>query len=239
MGQPLQIKNRVSVFGSFLPNLANYLQMLCHTFLRLGRWLLILQLGGLSLMTKSSYLTFWEQLLSVLPPLFNTTCLIKSSQNMNIPLFVKTCISCLRNGSSQRCHLYLGKFCLMYSFVFATDHGEHTESALPLLNLLDVLTVHNVYRFHILKFTYLWHKGLLPKPFSNYFQYASNVHKYNTRYASKQNLYVKKVRTNMGKQTIGYAACVIWDEIPLKLKELSVYQFSKQLKPYLLSEQHN
>ena len=122
---------------------------------------------------------------------------------------------------------------------FATDHGEHTESALPLLNLLDVLTVHNVYRFHILKFTYLWHKGLLPKPFSTYFQYASNVHKYNTRYASKQNLYVKKVRTNMGKQTIGYAACVIWDEIPLKLKELSVYQFSKQLTPYLLSEQHN
>ena len=49
--------------------------------------------------------------------------------------------------------------------------------ALPLLNLLDVLMVHNVYRFQILKFTYLWHKGLLPKLFSNYFQYASNVHK--------------------------------------------------------------
>ena len=30
---------------------------------------------------------------------------------------------------------------------FATTYGEHTESALPLLNLLDVLTVHNVYRF--------------------------------------------------------------------------------------------
>ena len=28
---------------------------------------------------------------------------------------------------------------------FATTYGEHTESALPLLNLLDVLTVHNVY----------------------------------------------------------------------------------------------
>ena len=32
MEQLLQIKNRVSVFGSFLPNLVNYLQMLCHTF---------------------------------------------------------------------------------------------------------------------------------------------------------------------------------------------------------------
>ena len=122
---------------------------------------------------------------------------------------------------------------------FATTYGEHTESSLPLLNLLDVLTVHNVYRFRILKFTYLWHKGLLPKLFSNYFQYASNVHKYNTRYASKQNLYVKKVRTNTGKQTIGYAACTIWDKIPITLKELNTYQFQKQLKPYLLSEQHS
>ena len=103
---------------------------------------------------------------------------------------------------------------------FATAYGEHTESALPLLNFLDVLTVHNVYGFQILKFTYLWHKGLLPKLFSNYFQYGSNVHKYNTRYASKQNLYVKKVRTNKGKQTIGYAACIIWDKVPLNLKEL-------------------
>ena len=52
---------------------------------------------------------------------------------------------------------------------FTTTYGEHTESALPLLNLLDVLTVHNVYRFQIPKFTYLWYKGLLPKLLSNYF----------------------------------------------------------------------
>ena len=62
--------------------------------------------------------------------------------------------------------------------------------------------------------------------FSNYFQYASNVHNYNTRYASKQNLYVKGVRNNTGKETIGYAACIIWHKVPLNLKELSIYQFS-------------
>ena len=106
----------------------------------------------------------------------------------------------------------LNKIILLGLFFFATTYGEHTESALPLLNLLDVLTVHNVYRFHLLKFTYFWHKGLLPTLFSNYFQYASNVHNYNTRYASKQNLYVKKVQTNTGKQTIGYAACIVWDK---------------------------
>ena len=41
----------------------------------------------------------------------------------------------------------------------------------------------------------------------------------------------------MGKITIGYAAWVVWDNIPLNVKELNVYQFSKQLNPYLLSEQ--
>ena len=90
---------------------------------------------------------------------------------------------------------------LIFFFIsFATTYGEHTESKLPLLNLLDVLTIHNVYRFQILKFTYLWQKRLLPKLFSNYFQYASNVHKYNTRYASKQNLHSKKCELIRGNK---------------------------------------
>ena len=42
-------------------------------------------------------------------------------------------------------------------------------------------------------------------------------------------LYIKKVWTNTGKQTIGYAACIIWDKVPLNLKELSIHQFWKQL----------
>ena len=41
---------------------------------------------------------------------------------------------------------------------FAQTFGYQTDSALPLLNLLDVLTVNNVYRLHVLKFTNLWHK---------------------------------------------------------------------------------
>ena len=44
---------------------------------------------------------------------------------------------------------------------FATTSGPYTESALPFLNLLDILTVDNVYHLHALKFTNMWHKGLL------------------------------------------------------------------------------
>ena len=37
---------------------------------------------------------------------------------------------------------------------FATLSGKNTASALPLLNIMDILTVNNVYRLHTLKFTY-------------------------------------------------------------------------------------
>ena len=46
------------------------------------------------------------------------------------------------------------------------------------LNLLDILTVDNVYHLHALKFTHMWHKGLLPKVFDNLFQYAKSRHTY-------------------------------------------------------------
>ena len=72
---------------------------------------------------------------------------------------------------------------------FANIRGKDTESALPLLNLPDMLTVYNIYSLHVLKFAHLWHKGLLPDVFRNTFQYASEVHSYNTRYATQKKTY--------------------------------------------------
>ena len=74
---------------------------------------------------------------------------------------------------------------------FANIRGTDTESALPMLNLLDMLTVYNIDSLHVLKYAHLWHKGLLPDVFLNTFQYASevhsDVHSYNTRYATPKN----------------------------------------------------
>ena len=84
-----------------------------------------------------------------------------------------------------------------------------------------------------------WHKGLLPVLVQNYFQYARSIHGYNTRYASKQNLYKPKERTNTGKQTVAFSASVLWVDIPVSLKNLNAFKFAKKLKHYLLSEQHS
>ena len=56
MGQLLQIKNRVSAFGSLLPNLVNNFEILCHTF-KAGQVAAHFEacINGLSLVRKSSY----------------------------------------------------------------------------------------------------------------------------------------------------------------------------------------
>ena len=43
--------------------------------------------------------------------------------------------------------------------------------------------------------------------------------------------------TNTGKQTISYMASIFWHNIPSYLKNHHVYQFSKQIKLYLFSEE--
>ena len=85
---------------------------------------------------------------------------------------------------------------------FATTSGPQTESTLPFLNLLDVLTVNNFYRLHALKFTHSWHKGHQPSLIDNLFQYASSRHTHNTRHASKQHSCKLRPRTNTGKQIV-------------------------------------
>ena len=105
--------------------------------------------------------------------------------------------------------------------------GKDTKSALPLLNLLDMLTVYNTYSLHLLKFAHLWHKGLLPDVFRNTFEYVSEVHSYSTRYATQKNLYKPRVRTNTGNKIISFKAIDLWKSVPQNLKDLNVYTFLK------------
>ena len=56
-------------------------------------------------------------------------------------------------------------------------------------------------------------------------------------YVCRQNLFISKVRTNCGKQTIAYTATILWENIPTDLKDLNTFNFLKHLKLYLLSEQ--
>ena len=120
---------------------------------------------------------------------------------------------------------------------FATLYGENTDSALPLLNLLDLLTVKNIFSLRLLQFSHQWHKKQLPSIFDNHFRYASDVHSYNTRYASEANFYKARFRTNIGKTTFSALAVDYWQKLPQDLKDLSISNFPRKVKKYLLSKQ--
>ena len=111
-----------------------------------------------------------------------------------------------------------------------------SEFAAPLLNLLELLTKNNVNRLHALRFNHLRHKKLFPNVFHDFFQYASNLHTCNTRYVANQNLYEPGLRKNTGKQIISYMASVFWHNILSNVKNLDIYQFSKQIMLYLFSD---
>ena len=117
-------------------------------------------------------------------------------------------------------------------------YGKCTESALPLMNLLDILTVENIFRLQLLKFSHQWNKKQLPSIFDEYFHYASDVHSYHTRYAAKGNFYKARFRTNAGKKTISALADDCWRQLPTETKNLSFFSFPKKVKQYLLSKQN-
>ena len=121
---------------------------------------------------------------------------------------------------------------------FAKAYGKNTESALPLLNLLNFLSVDNVFKLHALQFAQLWNTNQLPSSFDNWFRFVTDVHPYSTRYAQNQNFYKPLVKTNIGKKTISFAVCSIWQNIPSSFKFLNVFSFSKKVKEYILFEQY-
>ena len=106
-----------------------------------------------------------------------------------------------------------------------------------LLNLLDILTIENTFKFQALKFIHNWHIKKLPSIFTNSFTYAKDIHSYNTRYACKDNIHKVRTRANIGKQTIASLASELWQELPTDLKNLSSNCFSKQVKQHLLRKQ--
>ena len=76
------------------------------------------------------------------------------------------------------------------------------------LNLLEILTLENIYKF---KLTLFIHKikndpTNIPAIFSGTLKLASEVHCYNTRFATNFNIYRPSISNNYGATTFPFAA---------------------------------
>ena len=128
---------------------------------------------------------------------------------------------------------------IMRVIFFATLYGKNTNTAFPLHNLLDLLSVENIFTLQLLTFSHKWHKKQLPNLFDNNLLYASEVHHYNTRYTAKANFYKAHFRTNIGRKTTSALAADLWQQIPKQMKTSNTFLFPKQIKKYPLLKQMN
>ena len=122
---------------------------------------------------------------------------------------------------------------------FSTLYRKNAESPLPLINLLSILTVNHIYELQALRCIRKWHKQELLSIFNSCSHYAKNIHSHNTRYTSKDNLYMTRFGTNTGKQAISATAVDLRQELTPDFKPLSTSLFSKRVKQYLLIKQNS
>lgn len=116
--------------------------------------------------------------------------------------------------------------------------ARKTESATP-YQILEILKLENIYNIKISSIVYksINKRIEIPNALLDITIKASNVHTYNTRYASKSNLYRPASRTNYGLTRFKVAASKIWEKIPAKIKSLPLISFKKQYKLFLLNNQ--
>ena len=93
------------------------------------------------------------------------------------------------------------------------------------------------YISYALKFAHRWHNKALPNIFDNYFQYANDIHSYNTRYATNKNFYKPCTRTNLGKQSVSSIVVDLWQDLSTSLKNLNTFTFPGKVKQSLLKTQ--
>ena len=77
----------------------------------------------------------------------------------------------------------------------------------------------------------------LPNIFDNYFQYANDIHSYNTRYATNKKFYKPCTRTNIGKQSVSSIVVDLWQDLSTSLKNLNTFTFPGKVKESLLKTQ--
>ena len=113
------------------------------------------------------------------------------------------------------------------------------DNASPYYNLLGILKFENVYKFKVALFTHKILNGStnIPTIFHRTLTRASEIHNYNTRFASNLNFHRPKANNNYGTSTFASVSSKLWESIPTNLKKMPGTSFYNQYKLHLLNTQ--
>ena len=112
--------------------------------------------------------------------------------------------------------------------------SPYDEHSTPLFRNLNILRLHDLVEYCIAVFMYKFKNDMLLYTFKHFLIPVNQVHKYNTRSATKDNYLLPKVRTNYGKFNIRFSGPVIWNSIDNSVKSTSLKKFRRSIKIKLL-----
>jgi len=98
------------------------------------------------------------------------------------------------------------------------------------------LTLENAFKFEVLKFVFNFKTKTITKCFDQYFQPASQMHNYQTRFVSDNNLAVTKYNKTITQRSIRHTGGKLWNEMPDETKRntyLNQNIFLNKVKKYL------
>ena len=80
-------------------------------------------------------------------------------------------------------------------------------------------------------FMFKYNNNQLPPVFKSFFISVSNIHKYQTGSATKENFYIPKAKTNCGKFNIRFQGAKTWNAIEESVRKVgSLKKFKYNLK---------
>ena len=97
---------------------------------------------------------------------------------------------------------------------------------------LDILPVRKIFVYTISIFMYKYMNGMLPELFLDMFTSISDIHNYDTRQATNENLLVSFKSTSRGQQSITDIGPHVWNFILSKINPIcSIGSFKKHIRP--------
>ena len=119
----------------------------------------------------------------------------------------------------------------------AISFSDKYASSSPLFQRLEILKLNDLHTFNLLCFVFQCNYVTSIGPFQNYFVPLTSVYNYNTRKASKGDMYVSINNTTLyGKRTARYTGAILWNNLSIDIKfSLSLNIFKKRLKKLYLA----
>ena len=131
-------------------------------------------------------------------------------------------------------------YLLQKKVVRAIAFKSFTSPSIAIFSDLKILKLYDLFDLKFLTFIYESVNIISPLIFHNYFETLTAVHQYDTRQASKGDMFMSHTNTlQYGLRSVRYAGAKSWSSISDVIKQSpSVSNFRLKLKSYILSTKY-